>query len=333
MKKKVILILLFISMSACQSGQSDDLYQFKDFTTIKNTLDIVVEYGSLFDSSEIEYQLLKEGLKFEMEVVDTLMVGDKNYRATVDGREYEIRVNVLDTHPPLFEGELNHTITKGDTLNLKEIIKAIDPIDGEVEVTFSNFDNMKIGTHKITATASDKNGNETTTEIVIKVNDKVDVKIPNKPTRPNNIGGGSNTNNSGGSSNTNETSSGNYNTAIAKQMFKIMNEERVNSGLSELVWSDRIHKFANVRAKEITIHFAADHKRPDGSDWYTVGPDLNGENISYGYSNAISAMRGFMSSPGHASNILESRFSSAAVGVYTLNGIHYYVQLFSYEGY
>jgi uncharacterized protein YkwD len=59
-------------------------------------------------------------------------------------------------------------------------------------------------------------------------------------------------------------------------------------------------------------------------------PSLSGENIAYGPESAEEAVAGWLASPGHCANIMESRFQQIGVGVATGNkrGRIYWVQDF-----
>lgn len=119
---------------------------------------------------------------------------------------------------------------------------------------------------------------------------------------------------------------GMLNVEYSKQMFAMINEKRKAAGLNELVWAGFLENSANVRAIELEEKFS--HTRPNGNPWYSVHKNVNGENIACGYT-LTGAMDAFMNSAGHRDNILKSDYKSVAVGVYTNQGYHYYVQLFS----
>ena len=112
-------------------------------------------------------------------------------------------------------------------------------------------------------------------------------------------------------------------------MHNAVNAERKKAGVDPLEWSDRIHKSAKVRAKEITVSFS--HTRADGSQWYTADDEvLFGENLAYGQSSLADAVSAFMNSPSHRANILNENHETAAYGVVSFDGTYYYVQLFGF---
>lgn len=112
-----------------------------------------------------------------------------------------------------------------------------------------------------------------------------------------------------------------------KQLMHEINYSRCDIGVAPLVWSDGLAASASIRAKEIIQKFS--HERPDGSQWYTVDPNANGENIAYGYYNAQQVHVGFQNSPGHREN--NERASFHYVGISAMkasDGSVYWAVLF-----
>lgn len=120
------------------------------------------------------------------------------------------------------------------------------------------------------------------------------------------------------------------NTPIDKltlQLANAINYERVAAGLKPLsfVTNCPLEDAALIRAEEASICWS--HTRPDGSDWYTVNPDImHGENLACGYSTCEATMTAWMNSPTHKYNILTPDFNFMAIGVYDLDG-QYFVAL------
>ena len=85
---------------------------------------------------------------------------------------------------------------------------------------------------------------------------------------------------------------------------------------------------------ELTESFS--HNRPDGRFFDSVMADLNynifafGENIAYGskYGSPKAVSEGWKNSPGHYANMINADYGSIGIGVYNLNGVYYWVQLF-----
>lgn len=132
----------------------------------------------------------------------------------------------------------------------------------------------------------------------------------------------------------NTTSQTTSDSNFAEQVLVLVNKERVNEGLSELTMSSALLRPANKRALEITSTFS--HTRPNGTSWLTVLAEYNvnyktsGENIAYGYNTPEKLVTGWMNSPGHRANIMNSSFGKIGVGIYTdSTGTVYATQLFS----
>lgn len=99
------------------------------------------------------------------------------------------------------------------------------------------------------------------------------------------------------------------------ELFILINEARAANGLAPLSWSGSLADCAYVRASEASEVFS--HTRPDGSDWWTVNPDIMyGENLADGQTNAQWVFDDWMNSPTHRDNILGdyTTYGSARVG-------------------
>ena len=106
-----------------------------------------------------------------------------------------------------------------------------------------------------------------------------------------------------------------------------VNQIRVANGLNSLRYDASLEGAADVRANESTVRFS--HTRPDGSDWYTVNPDLMyGENLADGYTTADAVVNAWMASPGHKANILKPDFTTVAVSTVVKDGKTYWAQEF-----
>lgn len=121
----------------------------------------------------------------------------------------------------------------------------------------------------------------------------------------------------------------------AKQVVKLVNEERVKAGLNELILDEEIEGAALIRAKEIKQSFS--HTRPNGSSFTSVLKEQGityrgaGENIAWGQTSPEAVMKGWMNSEGHRANILNPKFTKIGVGHYQdSNGKNYWTQLFTY---
>lgn len=128
---------------------------------------------------------------------------------------------------------------------------------------------------------------------------------------------------------------GNTNLSYAEQIVNLVNEERAKNGLSSVALDYSIEAAAMIRAREIQNSFS--HTRPDGRSFSTALKEQgvsyigSGENIAWGQNSPEEVMRGWMNSPGHRANILNSKFTKMGVGHFqNARGTNYWTQLFTY---
>ena len=116
----------------------------------------------------------------------------------------------------------------------------------------------------------------------------------------------------------------------AREAFELANQQRIAVGLPAYVWSNELAIAAQVRAKEIVTTFS--HTRPDGSSYWTVNSQLvYGENLARGYNSAASAVDGWMNSPTHRANILDTTLVTVGIAIYEdASGKLYWAQEFGY---
>ena len=121
--------------------------------------------------------------------------------------------------------------------------------------------------------------------------------------------------------------------ALADEVFRLTNIERVNGGLPELVRYTPLNQTALLRARETIESFS--HTRPDGRAFYTAFTDTGveyrfaGENLAHGQRNPAEVVRSWMDSPSHRESILTSEFGRIGVGVVMdNNGTLYWTQMF-----
>lgn len=117
--------------------------------------------------------------------------------------------------------------------------------------------------------------------------------------------------------------------AAAKSAFDLINQQRAAAGLSALKWSNGLEMSSDVRAVEASQVWS--HNRPDGSDYWTVDPNLvYGENLAKGFANANDAFKAWMDSPTHRDNIMFADFRTGSISVHILNGVWYWACEFGY---
>lgn len=119
------------------------------------------------------------------------------------------------------------------------------------------------------------------------------------------------------------------------QMFRLVNEERREQGIEELIWEPEILFVARAHATDMWERAYFGHVSPEGED---VADRLGEAGIKYGIAGEnlalaptlVTAHNGFMNSPGHRANILEGKFTRVAIGVID-NGVYgkIFVQVFT----
>ena len=88
-----------------------------------------------------------------------------------------------------------------------------------------------------------------------------------------------------------------------------------------LIISDRLHQAARAHAQDMARREYFEHESPDGSQprdrvrraGYAYR--LVGENIAFGPVSAEEVVAGWLNSPGHCANIMDSRFRDMGVAV------------------
>lgn len=128
----------------------------------------------------------------------------------------------------------------------------------------------------------------------------------------------------------------NKNSSTYKEVLDKVNSYRNEVGSEPLSLNNDLNIAATIRAMEMAYSLAGlSHTRPNGSSCFTVLSDLginlgwnSGENIAYNYANASSVCNGWYNSSGHKENMLNSSYKYLGVGMYELNGIKYWVQIF-----
>lgn len=124
-------------------------------------------------------------------------------------------------------------------------------------------------------------------------------------------------------------------TVSEAEMFKLVNKERAERGIPELIWSPEIVSVARAHARDMWEREYFSHYSPEGED---VGDRLDKRGIRYTLAGENLAMAptlstahtGLMSSEGHRANILEPNFRKVGIGVID-NGIYgkMFVQVFT----
>jgi len=118
---------------------------------------------------------------------------------------------------------------------------------------------------------------------------------------------------------------------LGMEVIRLVNEERAKQKLPPLAYEPALLPVAQIRAEESSQLFS--HTRPSGEPWSTAFSDCGvfghrGENLAYGQKTPARVVAAWMASPGHKANILNTKYSMLAVGVYQKGNTLYWAQAF-----
>jgi putative cell wall-binding protein len=112
-------------------------------------------------------------------------------------------------------------------------------------------------------------------------------------------------------------------------VVSLTNAHRANAGLSALARESKLDAMAQEWANRMSSIKKMEHST---NEWRTSRATAGwtlccGENIAYGYTSASAVVSGWINSPGHRANILDSRYTHIGVG-HATDG-NYWVQVFA----
>lgn len=117
--------------------------------------------------------------------------------------------------------------------------------------------------------------------------------------------------------------------SYASEVLALVNQERRKKGLFDLKMDKDLLDIAMQRAAELSMYYS--HTRPDGSTCFTISGrgTKKAENIAAGYTTPQAVMTGWVNSPGHYANIVDSQMVSVGIGCFAdSGGTMYWVQFF-----
>lgn len=120
-----------------------------------------------------------------------------------------------------------------------------------------------------------------------------------------------------------------------QQVVNLVNQERAAAGLPALKVNTELAAMAEKKAEDLRDNHYFDHTSPvygspfDMMRQFGISYTAAGENIAKGQRTPAEVMNGWMNSPGHRANILNSSFTEIGVGYVTdSSGTGYWVQEF-----
>ena len=105
-----------------------------------------------------------------------------------------------------------------------------------------------------------------------------------------------------------------------EEVFKLINQQRVNNGLSELKVDSEVQRVARIKAQDMVNNNYFSHNSPtygspfDMLNSFKISYRTAGENIA-GNSTNSGAVNAWMNSSGHKANILNGNFNYTGIGV------------------
>lgn len=104
-------------------------------------------------------------------------------------------------------------------------------------------------------------------------------------------------------------------------LLEATNKEREANGLKPLQFSATLDKAAQAKAEDMAKRDYWSHNTPDGQEPWTFFDQAGykyfkaAENLAYGFENSSSAVIGWMNSPSHRANLLDSDLEEVGFGI------------------
>lgn len=103
-------------------------------------------------------------------------------------------------------------------------------------------------------------------------------------------------------------------------LLQATNTERTNNGQGTLALNQQLNSAAQAKANDMVARNYWSHNTPDGQEpWVFVNNAgykylKAGENLAYGFSDSTATVTGWMNSPSHKANMLDSAFNEVGFG-------------------
>jgi uncharacterized protein YkwD len=126
---------------------------------------------------------------------------------------------------------------------------------------------------------------------------------------------------------------------LERQVFALINQQRIQSGLKPLIWNELAAETARLHSKNMASYNFFNHAGVDGKrvderadsvglhKWRVIG-----ENLAYnrGFNNPIErVIESWMKSSEHRKNLLRKNWHESGVGIsVTPNGTYFFTQVF-----
>ncbi len=118
------------------------------------------------------------------------------------------------------------------------------------------------------------------------------------------------------------------------EVLRLVNIERKAAGLRPLQMSKDLSKVALLKSEDMAVFNYFAHTSPNYGTPFEMMESIGitykaaGENLAVGYTSPEAVVKGWMNSPGHRANILNSLFNKIGIGVYE-GSRTYWTQMFT----
>ena len=156
------------------------------------------------------------------EKIDTSMLGEKEvtikYQVEEKEQEEKVKINIVDTTPPIIEFKKELSTTTGTKIDLLKDVKVTDNSKEDIKATIEgNYDINKVDTYKLKYVAVDSSNNRKEEEFVLKVNKKETTNNNKSNNSTSNNGTNKPNNNSSNNSNNGGNTSNNTNNNVVEK--------------------------------------------------------------------------------------------------------------------
>lgn len=158
MKKNLVAVMLgMISLVLVGCGAPK---QINDSVTIEAGDELVLEASDFFES--------EDGIEFDDSAVDTSKVGEYEVTATYKNKEFNIKVDVVDTTAPEFELTQDSVVTNDlESLEAESLVKSIEDVsDTTAELKFET-EPEEDGEYEASVVVTDEYGNSSEKSITV----------------------------------------------------------------------------------------------------------------------------------------------------------------------
>lgn len=103
-------------------------------------------------------------------------------------------------------------------------------------------------------------------------------------------------------------------------LLSATNQQRANSGVATLTLNSKLSQAAQAKANDMVERDYWSHNTPDGKEPWTFISQAGysyqkaGENLAYGFATSNQTVTGWMNSPSHKANMLDSAFTEVGFG-------------------